>query len=195
MNYLAHLYLSDSDPDSRVGSLMGDFVKGRVGEDFKPSVREGILLHRKVDSFTDAHPFIRQSKARISPGFRRYAGILVDIFYDHFLATRWHQWSDVSLDEFAGEVYGMLRERQDTFPESMQRSMRYMGSRRLLQSYREIGGVHDALRGIETRLKRPSRLGESVRELELNYPAFRSDFEQFFPLLIEFAQARTSRCG
>ena len=195
MTYLAHLYLSDSDPDSRVGSLMGDFVKGRVGDDFKPSVREGILLHRKVDSFTDAHPFIRQSKARISPGFRRYAGILVDIFYDHFLATRWHQWSDVSLDEFAGEIYGMLRERQDTFPESMQRSMRYMVSRRLLQSYREIGGVHDALRGIETRLKRPSRLGESVRELEQNYTALRSDFEQFFPLLVEFTQVQSGRRG
>ena len=195
MNYLAHLYLSDSDPDSRVGSLMGDFVKGRVGDDFKPSVREGILLHRKVDSFTDAHPFIRQSKARISPGFRRYAGILVDIFYDHFLATRWHQWSDVSLDEFAGEIYGMLRERQDTFPESMQRSMRYMVSRRLLQSYREIGGVHDALRGIETRLKRPSRLGESVRELEQNYTALRSDFEQFFPLLVEFTQVQSGLRG
>ena len=195
MNYLAHLYLSDSDADSRVGSLMGDFVKGRVGDDFKPSVREGILLHRKVDSFTDAHPFIRQSKARISPGFRRYAGILVDIFYDHFLATRWHQWSDVSLDEFAGEIYGMLRERQDTFPESMQRSMRYMVSRRLLQSYREIGGVHDALRGIETRLKRPSRLGESVRELEQNYTALRSDFEQFFPLLVEFTQVQSGRRG
>jgi acyl carrier protein phosphodiesterase len=195
MNYLAHLYLSESDPDSRVGSLMGDFVKGRVGDDYKPSVREGILLHRKVDSFTDAHPIIRQSKARISPGFRRYAGILVDIFYDHFLATHWHHWSDVSLDEFANEVYDILRERHDAFPESMQRSMRYMVSRRLLQSYREIGGIHDALRGIETRLRRPSRLGESVRELELNYPALRSDFEQFFPLLVEFGQAQTSWRG
>ena len=195
MNYLAHLYLSESDPDSRVGSLMGDFVKGRVGEDFRPSVREGILLHRKVDSFTDAHPIIRQSKVRISPGFRRYAGILVDIFYDHFLATQWHHWSDLPLDEFADEVYDILRERHDAFPESMQRSMRYMVSRRLLQSYREIGGVHDALRGIETRLRRPSRLGESVRELELNYPALRSDFEEFFPLLVEFVQAQTSwRC-
>jgi acyl carrier protein phosphodiesterase len=73
--------------------------------------------------------------------------------------------------------------------------MRYMVSRRLLQSYREIGGIHDALRGIETRLRRPSRLGESVRELELNYPALRSDFERFFPLLVEFGQAQTSWRG
>ncbi len=188
MNYLAHLYLSDTDPGSLVGSLMGDFVKGKVGHEFEPSLRQGILLHRRIDSFTDAHPLIRRSKARISPEFRRYAGILVDIFFDHFLARQWNCWSDTPLDEFASSVYGILGERQETFPERMQRSMRYMVSNRLLQSYREIGGVHHALRGMETRLKRPSRLGDSISELEENYRGFNSDFGQFFPLLIEYVE-------
>ena len=193
MNYLAHLYLSDSDPESLVGSLMGDFVKGRIGEEFEPSLRKGILLHRRIDTFTDSHPLIRQSKARISPEFRRYAGILVDIFFDHFLATQWSRWSDTPLDEFASAVYNILGARQETFPERMQRSMRYLVSNRLLQSYREIEGVHQALRGIETRLKRPSRLGDSSGELEDNYRAFRSDFDHFFPLLIEFVRAQNDQ--
>jgi acyl carrier protein phosphodiesterase len=188
MNYLAHLYLSDSDPGSLVGSLMGDFVKGRVGDEFEPSLRQGILLHRRVDAFTDSHPLTRRSKARISPQFRRYAGILVDIFFDHFLATEWSRWSDTPLDEFASAVYGILGERQETFPERMQRSMHYMVSNRLLQSYCDIEGVHHALRGIETRLRRPSRLGDSVSELEENYRLFRSDFEQFFPVLIDYVE-------
>ncbi|MGD8235915.1 MAG: ACP phosphodiesterase [Chromatiales bacterium] len=193
MNYLAHLYLSDSDPESLVGSLMGDFVKGRIGEEFEPSLRQGILLHRKIDTYTDSHPLIRRSKARISPEFRRYAGILVDIFFDHFLATQWNHWSDTPLDEFASAVYDILRERQETFPERMQRSMRYMVSNRLLQSYRKTGGVHQALRGIETRLRRPSRLGDSISELEENYEVLSSDFEQFFPLLIDYVQTENSR--
>jgi acyl carrier protein phosphodiesterase len=188
MNYLAHLYLSESDPESLVGSLMGDFVKGKVGDEFEPSLRQGILLHRKIDTFTDTHPLIRRSKTRISPEFRRYAGILVDIFFDHFLARQWSHWSDTPLDEFASVVYDILGERQQTFPQRMQRSMRYMVSNRLLQSYREIGGVHHALRGIETRLKRPSRLGDSISELEENYGVFSSDFEQFFPLLVEYVE-------
>jgi acyl carrier protein phosphodiesterase len=90
-------------------------------------------------------------------------------------------------------VYGILGERQATFPERMQRSMRYMVSNRLLQSYRKTGGVHQALRGIETRLRRPSRLGDSISELEENYEVLSSDFEQFFPLLIDYVQTENSR--
>ncbi|MEJ2310197.1 MAG: ACP phosphodiesterase [Gammaproteobacteria bacterium] len=186
MNYLAHLYLSDNDPDSLVGSLMGDFIKGRVGDELEPAIKRGVLLHRKVDVFTDAHPVIRASKRRISPGFRRYAGILVDIFYDHFLASEWPAYSDIPLDAFAQDVYRILEERHATLPAKMQRSMSYMVSNRLLQSYREIEGVRRALSGIETRLRRPSRLGESVHELEQNYAALREDFSAYLPDVVDF---------
>ena len=192
MNYLAHLYLSDRDPDSLVGSLMGDFLKGRVGDDLAPAVRRGVILHRKVDAYTDSHPVIRASKRRISPDFRRYAGILVDIFYDHFLASEWESYSSVPLDAFAQSVYRILEERHASFPQRMQRSMSYMISNRLLQSYRDIDGVHRALCGIETRLSRPSRLGEAVRELEQNHAALREDFTTYLPELVDFV-ARQER--
>ena len=195
MNYLAHLYLSDDDPESLVGSLMGDFVKGRVGDELDPSIRRGVILHRKVDVFTDSHALIRTSKRRISPAFRRYAGILVDIFYDHFLASEWSNYSDVPLDEFAEKIYSILEERQATFPPRMQRSMSYMVSSRLLQSYRDIDGVRRALAGIEIRLRRPSRLAESVRELELNHAAMREDFRAYLPELVAFVARQQKSPG
>ena len=96
MNYLAHLYLAGNDAEALIGSLMGDFIKGRVDPDLPPVLRQAILQHRRIDSFTDAHPIVRRSKQRVTNEFRRYAGILIDVFYDHFLAREWSQYSDVS---------------------------------------------------------------------------------------------------
>lgn len=188
MNYLAHLYLAGDDPESRVGSLMGDFVKGRVDPARPPAVRRAILQHRHIDSFTDAHPVVQRSKRRIRPPFRRYAGILVDVFYDHYLAANWHHYATEPLGEFAGAVYTLMTTRLNSLPPAMQRSMRYMVRNDLLVSYRQIDGIARALRGIETRLQRPSRLGEAVSELDAAYAALGEDFAEFFPELIAFVQ-------
>ena len=188
MNYLAHLYLADDDPESVIGSLMGDFLKGQIGVGLEPAVRWGVLVHRKVDSFTDAHAVVRQGKRRFSPAYRRYAGILLDLFYDHFLALQWSRYSTVSLQAFADRVYRILQSSLHSFPAPMRRSMNYMVSNELLQSYREIGGIERALRGIEGRLKRPSHLGAAVAELESQYLALEEDFSVFFPDLIRYVQ-------
>lgn len=184
MNYLAHLYLAGDDPGSRIGSLMGDFAKGRIDPSLSCAVRQGIWLHRRIDAFTDAHPLVRRSKRRMRPEYRRYAGILVDLFYDHFLAAQWDRYCRHPLDVFARDVYRILRAHQHGFPEPMQRSMRYMREHDLLQSYREIAGIARALRGIEGRLQRPSRLREAASELEHNYRPLADDFADFFPDLI-----------
>jgi acyl carrier protein phosphodiesterase len=186
MNYLAHLYLAGEDTESVLGSLMGDFVKGRVDPARPPALRHAILQHRRIDSFTDAHPLVRRSKQRICPEFRRYAGILVDVFYDHFLADQWRRYTEVPLDEFADAVYAQVNRHLPTLPPRMQQSMRYMTANDLLRTYRTVDGIRQALQGIETRLRRPSRLGEAVIELERAYPALRGDFTEFFPQLIRF---------
>jgi len=186
MNYLAHLYLAGNEPDAVIGSLMGDFVKGHVDPALSPALRHAIMQHRRIDSFTDAHPLVRRSKQRIRPEFRRYAGILVDVFYDHFLATEWRSYAEVPLDAFAAYAYDQVSRHLPTLPSRMQRSMHYMVANDLLTSYRTIDGIERALRGIETRLRRPSRLGESVAELENAYGALRDDFIEFFPQLIGF---------
>ncbi|MCB1800399.1 MAG: DUF479 domain-containing protein [Gammaproteobacteria bacterium] len=191
MNYLAHLYLADSDPDALVGSLMGDFVKGAIDATRlpgSPALARAIVQHRHIDSFTDAHAVVQRSKQRIRPPYRRYAGILVDVFYDHYLAITWQRYSDVELAAFAQSVYRVMMARLDTLPPRMQRSMRYMIRADLLVSYRDIDGVGRALLGIESRLSRPSGLSAAISELKDNYAELASDFDAFFPQLREYVE-------
>jgi len=186
MNYLAHLYLADATSTSFLGSLMGDFVKGSLDQSLPKNLRVGIIQHRRIDTFTDAHPIVKRSKERISPTFRRYAGILMDVFYDHFLATQWHRFQDQSLDDFTSHVYAHLEQHPHRVPDTMRRTLAYMLQNDLLGSYRTLDGIQGALRGIEGRLKRPSHLGQAMAELEANHDAMLSDFMAFFPELIVF---------
>ena len=195
VNYLAHLYLAGDDPESLVGSLMGDFAKGAIDPALPPAIRHGVWLHRRIDSYTDSHPTVRDSKRRIRPEFRRYAGILIDLYYDHFLARNWSDYSDVPLDEFSQAVYRIVDANHHSLPVRMQRSMSYMIENGLLQSYREIRGIERALSGIEGRLKRPSRLREAIVDLEHNHLALAEDFSVFFPDLIRYARQLSSCRG
>ncbi len=188
MNYLAHVYLAEDDPESIIGALMGDFAKGRIDPTLAPGIRRGILTHRKVDAFTDAHEVFRASKRRLRPQFRRYGGILVDLYYDHFLAVEWSRYSDVSLMDFSRRVYGVLQEHRMKLPPRMQRSVSYMVNHDLLLSYRDTDGIHRALKGIEGRLKRQSRLRDAIVDLEQNRGLLAADFFAFFPELIAYVR-------
>ncbi len=188
MNYLAHLYLADDDPESVIGSLMGDFVKGRIDGTLSGALRWGITVHRKIDSFTDANAVFRGSKRRLRPEFRRYGGILVDLYYDHFLAVNWHRYSDVPLEDYSQRVYRILEEHRRNLPSRMQRSVSYMIANDLLLSYRDVIGIRRALQGIEGRLKRESRLSEAVLDLRRNYASLKTDFDRFFPELIGYVR-------
>ncbi len=192
MNYLAHLCLADDTRDSLLGSLMGDFVKGPIDPSLAPELQRAIQQHRRIDSFTDGHPIVRQSKRRVSADFRRYAGILIDMFYDHLLATHWHDYRDQPLDVFTGRVYRLLELHRDSLPGPMQRTVRYMVHCDLLGSYRTVNGIHQALRGIEGRLKRPSNLSAAIVELENNREALLGDFSLFFPELIDFVRSENA---
>jgi acyl carrier protein phosphodiesterase len=188
MNYLAHLFLADNDPESIVGNLMGDFIKGHVDQKLPAKLRNGILLHRKIDVYTDSHPVFKQSKQRISPDFRRYAGILIDLYYDHFLAQQWNTYSATPLPVFSESVYKILENHFDDLPDRMQRSVLYMIKHNLLLSYYELEGIDRALRGIESRLKRPSNLAAALTELQDNYTDLNIDFSLFFPELISYVK-------
>jgi len=122
------------------------------------------------------------------PEYRRYAGILLDLFYDHFLAVKWSRYSHLPLEDFARRVYWILQTNQRDVMAPMQRSMNYMVSNELLQSYQEIAGIERALSGIEGRLKRPSRLSGAIAELEANYRDLEEDFVEFFPELTRYTQ-------
>jgi acyl carrier protein phosphodiesterase len=180
------LYLADPEPDAWVGNLMGDFVKGPVPKELSLALQHGIKLHRAIDTYTDQHPVFLRSKKRISLNFRRYSGILIDMFYDHLLAAFWNDYSRQDLRDFTNEVYLVLRERQPQLPPRMQASVSYILAHDLLNTYREPVGIEQALKGIERRLRRPSNLSQAIHELPLHYSAFRQDFNDFFPQLTEY---------
>ena len=186
MNFLAHVYLADGSDDSIVGSLMGDFVKGPLDGRHGDAVTHAIALHRRIDSFTDAHPVVAASRARVSVERRRYAGILVDVFYDHFLARHWDDYSDVALERFTARVYAALRAHHAVLPERLQYMAPRMAAHDWLASYRHLEAVAIALDRMGERLKRGNALLGSAVELEANYAAFEADFRAFFPEVVRF---------
>ncbi|MEO8630742.1 MAG: ACP phosphodiesterase [Betaproteobacteria bacterium] len=187
MNLLAHALLSDGTTDGLLGSLMGDFVKGPLDERYRAAIRHGLVLHRRVDSFTDAHPVVAGSRARIIGARRRYAGILVDMFYDHFLARHWDDYSAEPLERFTTRVYAALLSHKHELPERLQQLAPNIASADWLGSYRDVAAIGIAVDRLGQRLTRGNALLGSVAELVSNYDAFRTDFRRFFPDVVLLA--------
>ncbi len=189
MNFLAHLFLSDQSDDALLGALLGDFVKGPLDQRYSPVITAAIRLHRHIDVFTDAHAAVLASKARVSPVRRRYAGIMVDMFYDHFLARYWEDYATVSLDIFTRRVYQVLSRRHAELPDKLRRIAPNMIEFDWLGSYREVNSVAAALDRMGSRLRRGNGLLDSGEDLLREYAAFEADFRAFFPEVILFACA------
>ncbi len=188
MNYLAHFYLSDQTPQGFVGSILGDFVRGNSYKYFPETIAFEIEMHRKIDGFTDLHSVVRQSKKRVSANRGKFAGVLVDMFYDHFFAVNFENYSQISLKDFSAEVYNALDSHQNFLPEDFRRKITAIAEFDLLGSYQTIEGIGLALYRISKRLKRENNLSEGIFDLKNNYPQIQEDFEIFFPQLIEFVE-------
>lgn len=190
MNFLAHLYLAGPEPEALLGSLMGDFVKGPLEDRYPPGLARALAQHRRVDTFTDAHPLVRASRARVAPPRRRFAGILVDMFYDHFLARHWDDYGTEPLERFTARVYALLREQEPLLPERLRQIAPRMARHDWLGSYRRVEAVQVALDNMGERLKRGNALRGAGAELSANYAAFGQDFRAFFPEVVRFARDR-----
>ena len=190
MNYLAHLHLSPNTRDALFGSLLGDFVKGRAYYNYPCGVRYGITLHRLIDKFTDSHPIVKQSRKRLQNKMYRYSGILVDVFYDHFLAVNWHEYSE---HEFEQRLQYWIDELKGTVeypvPERMQKLLFGITAGGMLQSYKTRCGIETALKRISTRLRFANNLDEGIHDFHRCYDQLQSDFSQFFPELTGFVHA------
>ena len=187
MNWLAHLNLSDSSPAARIGNLLPDILRGPelllVPEEFAAGIRH----HRAIDAYTDSHPVFRESTRRIDPPLRRYGAILVDVFYDHFLACNWSDYSSVSLEEFVGGFHASIDGFRDRLPEQAHVRLAGIRDEGLLLSYRKIDGIASALSRISQRLRRPVDLSPAVDQLSARYDDFEGDFRKFYPQLISHA--------
>lgn len=191
MNYLAHIYLAQHHPDAQFGALLGDFVKMDFASQFNAQTSLEIQLHRKVDMFTDSHPIVQYARSLFQLQHRRYAGILLDVFYDHLLARNWQRYSDQVLEIFIADFYRELLARQDLFTERLSYAAPMMVAQNWLGSYIDFEGVKMAINRISTRLSRNGELlREGVDDLEANYGAFSAGFLEFFPELVTFSQTQ-----
>ena len=187
MNYLAHLHLGGQRPGQLLGSLYGDFVKGRLQGQFAPDIEGAIQLHRSIDVFTDRHPLVDVALSRFSLTRRRYAGIVLDVFFDHCLARDWTLYADRPLALFTSDVYRVLSsERQ--LPERLARIAPHMVANDWLGSYQEFEVLEQVLRGISRRLTRPEALAAAMQELRRLYEPLSEDFRLFYPQLQDFAR-------
>jgi acyl carrier protein phosphodiesterase len=193
MNYLAHLYLAGPEPEALVGALMGDFVKGPLTDRYPAPIVRALALHRRIDSYTDSHPVVAASRARMSPVRRRFAGIMVDLFYDHFLARHWDEYACEPLAAFATRVYALLDQHDALLPEQLRSIAPRMAQFDWLGSYARIESVHAALDRVSLRIRRENPLAGAGAELEANYATFQADFRAFFPDVVSFAQRHEGR--
>lgn len=189
MNYLAHLHLGGQRPGQLLGSLYGDFVKGRLQGQFSAEIENAIALHRQIDVFTDRHAVVDVALSRFTQTRRRYAGIVLDVFFDHCLARDWTQYADSSLTHFTADVYRVLAA-EPQLPGRLAQIAPYMAADDWLGSYREFAVLEQVLRGIARRLSQPQELAAAMQELERLYEPLSEDFRLFYPQLQAFAGQR-----
>lgn len=190
MNYLAHAYLSGENIEILIGNFIADAVKGKAVNDYKTGVKNGIQLHRAIDDFTDHHHFHKESRIKLHPRYGHYSGVLVDIYYDHFLAKNWSHYSDIPLEDYTKWLYEILDENKEILPERINFMLQYMVPQNWLLNYAHLEGIGKVLRGMGNRAKFDSQMEHGVEELELHYKEFEDEFTQFMPFLEEFVKTK-----
>ena len=191
MNYLAHAWLARHSDEAMLGAILGDFVFGlSTLQDWPMSIRSEIVRHRRIDRYTDDHPAVVAARGLFdAAGLRRYAGIVLDVYFDHCLARDWLRWNDVSLTTFTSRVYRVLHDHRGQLPPRLQAIAPRMAAHDWLGSYRQRKNVDAAVRGIATRLSRNGeRLIACLDVLRANETAVDAAFEAFFPDLIAAAE-------
>jgi acyl carrier protein phosphodiesterase len=189
MNFLAHLYLSGNNEKLMVGNFIADFVKGRAAlSKFESEIVRGIDLHRGIDEFTDTHPIVLKSKVRLRPKYRHYAGVIVDVFYDHFLSKFWNNYHSEPLTDFAERSYTTIEKYNPILPLEVSRMLPYMIRGNWLVNYSKPEGIQRALTGMSRRTPYESKMDEAVDDLIKFYDEFKTEFEEFFPELKSFVQ-------
>lgn len=180
MNFLAHIYLSGDNDLVKIGNFMADGIRGKQFETYPKEIQKGIILHREIDTFTDAHFIFRESTKKLHENYHHYAGVIVDILYDHFLAKNWNTYSDEKLENFVNRFYNSLHDNYHLLSEKTQDIMPYMIRQNWLLSYQTVEGIKNILTQMDRRTKNQSKMRFATAELIANYGAFESEFTTFF---------------
>lgn len=195
MNYLAHSFLSFQNTDLIIGNFIADSIQGNRFDGLTEGIIKGISLHRKIDTYTDAHPVFLNSKHRFSKDFDKYSGVLMDIIYDHYLAKNFEQYSSLSLQNHADGIYDILKNNYDFLPEHAKRFYGYMTERNILFHYSSIEGIQTVLTHLSNRIRNRFELQLAIPILEANYQEIEEEFFIFFKDLQAFCKEQPELNG
>lgn len=188
MNYLAHIYLSGNDNELKIGNFIADSVKGKQYLHFPLKIQKGIILHRAIDTYTDSHPTVRKSINRLFANYRHYSAVIVDIYYDHFLAANWKDYSNIPLDVYVEDFYTLLNANLEILPKRVKQFLPYMIDANWLLSYADIEGIGKILWQMNHRTGNRSNMDLAVKDLQTDYSFFEEEFRTFFKDLKSFTQ-------
>ncbi|THB76949.1 MAG: DUF479 domain-containing protein [Desulfobulbaceae bacterium] len=181
MNILGHLYLSGPSSQLLVGNFLGDFVDGEQAQRYHGDIHRGIELHRAIDRYTNAHPQFKKSKAHLWSRHRHYSAVIIDIFYDHFLARNWHNYSEQSLTDFVQDCYATLQDYESLLPDKARTALMKIIDHDWLMRYETIEGLEIVFAGMAQRARFPSQMGSACEDLQKYYRQFEQECCQFLP--------------
>ncbi|MFA6403884.1 MAG: ACP phosphodiesterase [Salinivirgaceae bacterium] len=188
MNILAHLYLSKGINKLMLGNYMGDFVKGNQYLNYPEPIQQGILLHRKIDDFTDKHEAHRSSRDRFRKKYGLHSGIVVDIVYDHFLANRWNFIHPTPLEDYASEVYLYISQNQQWLPQRLNEITTHLIKNNWLVLYKSLSGIEKVLKGMAYRTSLPDQVSFAMEIIDNEYTMLQQEFQELIELLDKLAQ-------
>ncbi|MFQ3182134.1 MAG: acyl carrier protein phosphodiesterase [Polaribacter sp.] len=184
MNFLSHLYLSQNNTNLMIGNFIADHIRGNNYEHFSREIQQGILLHREIDTFTDAHKLVRKSKRRLHARYRHYDGVIIDIFYDYFLAKNWAAYSEIPLEVYTNSIYNLFDKIKLDLPAKSQQFIKYMIEYNILFNYKYKDGIEKVLNGMNHRTKGKSKMNLAIEDLRNLEAELQEDFRVFFKDLI-----------
>ena len=186
MNYLAHFALAGPETGLLVGSFLGDYIKGRLENRFSPEIERGIRLHRAIDQYTDSHPVVKSSYERFDPKFRRYAGIITDIAFDHLLAQTWSRYYNEPLESFSARTLEKLLTQKDMLTNTARQSASRMQKHNSLAHYGGLEFLERSLVYLSGRLKHANPLLDAYPHCAEQLPDLQEDLSVFYPELMKF---------
>lgn len=194
MNFMAHAYLSFNNPEILTGNMIADAIKGKGPNNFPAGITKGILLHRSIDSFTDQHAIVKQTRKIFYPTIHHYALVISDVIYDHFLGTNWQKFSDEPLSEFSKKAYADLEINRQYLPEKFNRIFPYMKNDNWFTMYSTKEGIHGTIERLSYRSEQFIWAKETIRVFEDNYQELENHFLEFFPELVEHSKKFLKNC-
>ncbi|NJM15013.1 MAG: DUF479 domain-containing protein [Bacteroidales bacterium] len=186
MNFLAHIYLSGASEKILVGNFIGDFVKGRHFENFPEEIQKGIILHRCIDTYTDSHPIVKRTKSIFSSKYGKFAGVIGDIVYDHFLASNWHNYHQLPLDHFIDYAFDVLENHYEVLPEPVKKFFHRFKEKQWIKTYESLEGIEKVLDGMSKNTSLPDHTSFAMQQLKDYYQPINKHFTAYFAELVNY---------